>query len=527
MALRDIKNILIAAFFLSAIAYYFVTPITADVYVFLGSARLADIQYGGGIWGAMQSWELKPFANRIFIYGLYRGALLLGDFSNKEIFALNLKIVYFLFVLVIGLAGNRLFKQYLKQEPDLPSPPAWQSYLMISGMMLVTSYKCIMQSEFNALLFSVLALMLIITEKWYWLFLGGLVLSAVPFFKGVSAIFSIQVLLIGGGVYSLSRKNTASLTVLFVLLVLMIMALLKGFYHQELVDILDATAFQSTFKVPADAWIRSLFLAGAQGLFVGSLHHPFLLLSILGLVGLALGRSRPHGILPIALAWLTGYFAVGIQNRYIGYHYVMLYLPMLYSLLFMYVWWRKAKYAGLSAQYLVALMLVVLPFGLFLVNTSPLQTAVPRDAWLVEWSTSYLATKERENKLREFSRALKIRNDKNDSKALYLDDGTRLWLVDMKSASRYYYPLPVQRALANHDLMKRKCFEEVAEAINGYDGEYILWNEDWFVLPEWPLFEPFRKKLTDYYKMKISDNVYLYTKRVGLKSDAQLPGGNK
>jgi len=86
---------------------------------------------------------------------------------------------------------------------------------------------------------------------------------------------------------------------------------------------------------------------------------------------------------------------------------------------------------------------------------------------------------------------------------LYLDSGTGVWCWGAKSASRYFYPLPVQRYRYNKELPGTKCYNKLLNSMNKFNGKYMLISEGWFKVPKLKDFDAFRKKMKNYKKYSV------------------------
>ena len=86
---------------------------------------------------------------------------------------------------------------------------------------------------------------------------------------------------------------------------------------------------------------------------------------------------------------------------------------------------------------------------------------------------------------------------------LYLEPGMGPWIIGLKSPSRYFFPLPVQRSKYNPTLRETDSYKELLEQINNYDGKYILLDPLWFDLSD-KSFDDFHKNLINYSKFTIT-----------------------
>ena len=76
--------------------------------------------------------------------------------------------------------------------------------------------------------------------------------------------------------------------------------------------------------------------------------------------------------------------------------------------------------------------------------------------------------------------AYKIYSDGNGYYTLYLSDGgINLFMKEIPSVSRYFYPLPIQRGL--YESIKSDAYKEMKnEILQNSDIEYVLIQNEWF-----------------------------------------------
>jgi len=379
-------------------------------------------------------------------------------------------------------------------------------------LLLLTSYKCIMQAEFNAFLVSVTAMMLILNARSVCHFIGIILLGWLPFFKGISIVIAIQALLILFGMFNIKGNKLSKIAFGVTVVMTGIFLAIWCVYPREITDIFDALMFQSTFQIAPIKLLGNLFVKGIAEVVISSTHHMLLLVSLVSFITISIQKPLTRKSAMLLIAWLLGYIAVVIQGRYYVYHYVLLYLPMLFTLFDAYSLWHGVQNKSTNIIKAVWLGLGMVTTGIFLLNASPLQQIVPEGVFIIKKGVDYRNSKIQEDKLWRYYQSLPAGLDM-ESEVLYLDDGRRTWLMGMKSASRYYFPLPIQRLKYNRALKSKKCFDDMVEKLNGYKGKYIIWNEEWFDLPEEELFTRFRDRLASYDKKMVLDKIYLYVLR--------------
>lgn len=502
-------DILCITFFLISLLYYFVTPFTEDIFVFLGAAHIAEIQYGGGIWGAIHSWEIKPFINRILIFVVYKFTSLFVDFDAKQDFIIVLKLVYSIFIFASAYCLSAILR---KMEFHTLGTTFRNYFLLLCCILFLHPFTAILEAEYSALLFSFFALYFLLSPKRVYYAIGVLILSIIPFFKGISAIFVIQILCILFGLFQWNWRQILKTGFLLVAVCLFIISCLYFMYPQEFVDIKDATLFQSSFEISISGFTKLVFLTGLRYTIYQATQFPLLPITVFAVLFIILKDWTrcifDKEIISLFFAWVVGYFAIIIQHHFFVYHFVNLSIPMVFSIFLV---------IKLSKEYLLfkkaTIIFTGLFFLLFLLGTSPLQRLLPEESIVTRYpgEGDYLYMQKTYGDYDKIIKA-KPKNLDINSEVLYLDDGRGVWCWGAKSASRYFFPLPVQRYSWNKKLAKRKCYKDVLDVMNAFDGKYILFYESWFKVPELEDFNIFRKKLKEYDRILITDGYAIYEK---------------
>ena len=239
-------TILSIVLFSLGILWYFMSPLCEDIYVFLGAAHLAEIQYGGGISGAIQSWELKLIANRIFIYLLYKLSFLSVSFDDKNSFEFLFKFYYLLFILGATYSFSLAFTQKIKE--GFLGLNRIEIFFFISFFILFTSFRNHLQAEYTALLISFYSIPLLLSEKNWKIFAGILLLACTFYFKGITALFGLEIILILFYYFKISQKKSITILIAWGFACFVTGVLLFLLYPQEMYDLKDATLFQKSFS---------------------------------------------------------------------------------------------------------------------------------------------------------------------------------------------------------------------------------------------------------------------------------------
>ena len=254
---------LLTAFVLAGFA---VTPFTADLKVFLASAHQATYIDSNLIVGGYKVWELKGPFSRVFIYGIYKIAVLFAD--------------YF-------MCGKIKSAHFIAQ-----------------GCMAVHT-MCIMQAEMTVSLLLMLSFALyanaVKTNKnaVIKLFAAGILIGSAFFFKSVLILMSVSVVAaiiiynVQNG-YKLSFKRMMIVVAGSVFIIAVNCGVIMAINPQEFRDMLDAAHFQNTLltkglrvdtltyavckfisKIPEKAYLLPIVMAGAAAFICNLLKNLF------------------------------------------------------------------------------------------------------------------------------------------------------------------------------------------------------------------------------------------------------------
>lgn len=494
----------ITVLFIVTLWAYWATPVTGDILVFLGSSHLADIQYGGGIWGAIQSWELKPLGNRIFIYFIYKTTLLFIDFADKDTFIAVCKIIYLFFILGAGYLLADLYRCYTKEYNN---KKFIFFVLFFSSVLLLHSFRIILQAEYTSLLLSVYAIRLLLGANRYVYLSGVFLMSVVFFFKGVTIVFCGQALLILYVFYGWHFKQVLKTFMDICLVIVAIGALVYYIYPQEYADFFNAIQFQGKADIITPIqyikWIIwACIRAGGAGIHLVFLIPSLFIFVIYSCQNLSDKEKLFKRIIPLSLIWGSGFFMIGIQHQFFVYHYVVLGLPLLFSL---YLYPElKSKYKAIN-RLLYTLTLAYLI--LFFCITTPFQEKCGSYCLLKDWS--YTAMKSQFSDYKRIRYFVDGLNPDPSSSVLYLDAGGLTWCLGYKSISRYYFPLPIARLKCNGKLLTNASFNELVHTMNEFDGKYIMMDTNWFEYKNIAELTPFIKNLCNYEKLSVPGVSYI------------------
>lgn len=504
---RNSKSIFAAFALCAALIYYFWTPYTSDIYVFFGSAHLGEIQYGGGFWGAVNAWELKPIMNRLFIFLVYKISILFTSFENKEAFLLTTRIVYAFFI----FAGAYSLSKIIEKIKGTTSNFLFTFLVVATGFFLI-SFRLILQAEYTATILSLFALNLLTNKNRYKHYTGITILAAIIFLKGISIIFVAQVWLILIGFFNYNLKQSIRLGFEIAAFCIAFFALTYIFYYQDFIDLKDATCFQASFHVTLPQFLKILLFSGIVELLHNLGHYPAIIPGLTVFIAyLIINKENAAGrkkIIILVSAWIVGYFAIIIQHKFFVYHFANILLPTIFSLvLITELGNKKLKIVTLSLSFITG--------ALCFIYLSPLQpktqNIIGKNLFPKVWSYRMMLSDLNSNN--KIIQAKPTGLNQKDT-VLYLEPGMGIWCWGSKTASRYYYPLPVQRLNDNPSLKNETSYKETCAVINQFKGKYILLKDKWFQLDKKEDLTAFRiNLLTNYTRYTIDEQYCVYVRK--------------
>jgi len=489
--------LILIVFFTLGIILYFMTPFTGDIYVFLGSSRLADIQYDGGIMGAIKSWDLKPLGNRILVYIFYKISTLLVDFSQKQEFLFVLKLLFFHFILIIAYFITKILS-YLQILNTLSKINLYSFSLIF---LIFHSYAFWLQAEFFGFLFAIISVYFYFSDSKYSIYLSGFILAIIPLLKTITLIFVIQVFLF---IMLFDEKNKNKLLRLFlstITIFFTFIIIIFIIYPQEFNDMMLAPKLQSTFNIWSFSYLRTLLLFPFKYfLYAGS--YPFIALASVIVVFMAVYSEIGKNIkLRIIALWFLGFGYVIIQNKYFIYHFSSLSLPALATLILFYKnsqnylpKWKKYVVIFLASIFLVQFIIINTPINYILSSS---RFSFQYKEIMEEYQSILLIAKYKPK-------------DLDNQKVLYIEGGIGVFAWDSKTESKYFYPLPVQRLKYNTKLKNSLEYNNLINKILHYQGKYILLHKKWFISNYTDL--RIINKLSKYREIKRINDYYILSK---------------
>ena len=296
---------------------YILTPLTNDARIYLGVEYIADkfypYPYGWDI-----AWEIKPMANRLMAWVMYKIASSVVPFENAVLFGAVVKLI----ALCIITAVIWYFAKTVGGR--------WTFPLTFIAFTCIGNFV-ILQAEYWALIWSLLAIALLLHDNENYHALAGALFIVIALFKGITGLLCIPilcaVLLLKPGV----RLYLADLFFGFCGALGTFLLLCLTVWHYALPDMLMSAQVARVGEFPYWMYFMSLIAY----LFSAVFYIP--LVSVGCLAGLVYilrkGYTDIRTALLCLLMWVVPFAIIYIQGEFFVYHYVVLTLPTLITLI--------------------------------------------------------------------------------------------------------------------------------------------------------------------------------------------------
>ena len=518
------------------VLYSFITiPFTGDLQVFMAAANQVKYQDGSGIMAIFEAWELKGIGNRILMWLVYFIADLLAGYENKIAFAYAAKSVYACFAIAaIGATA------YLWPTKDLKHK-LYAFFAMFLGIF-ATFTSVQMQAEMSCVILSLFCTALILHGKKWSLITGGIIAATLLFYKSIFILFFL-VILLGTLIYDNEaygkKKNYLLAIGSFIISTTILFASVSLLYPQEFADMqLSADLQQTLFSEDSDVKLPYISDTFVNELTMSSIAIPFLVAGAASAILLlfAFFRRKDYGRIGLLLIlWLIPVDLIVVSNMYFQYHYYILMLPGLISIISILKYEDislisicAAAVLGIAAVYankileivnLSLIMLVLLHVLLLAVAAGfaaksklikNLFCVLTLAVCIFFWFHYSSCLSEKHDNLVEHQIQSVITSnntfpeDFGDAPVLFLDAGSAPFYADAPSYSRYFFNLPMQRWSEKKDWPIQAA---EYEKLLAYDGKYILYDP-WFQIEKYPALV---EKLNNEYTVLSNSGLYLHS----------------
>lgn len=499
------------------LAAFVLSPLNEDVRGMFAAAKQADF-HGSFPSNVVDAWDMKPIANRIIYYGLYRSATQFVSFKEKWLFEPASKSI----CIVIGFVVMVLITRFVGQGTQISSDSWSHSRVLAVISILAVSYYVILQPEWFASLLLLIAIGLTVSESPFSALAAGLVASILFPLKGVTVLLVPIVpaawALVGLDWRPRSKPFLVGLSFGIALTIMFFMV-----FPQSWRDLVDATAYQNS--VGNFAPIRRVLRTIGVGFGGAMTHVPMLYVglecTVLVVMAGVARRSLSDSLLLIA-AWGCAIAAVVIQGKWFDYHYAVAIVPALLSIG---VWcsgrysdWRaslstKREWILIGLAFLANLVFSVItwryapsqremiPWALgattvicgcllrchrffasrkIMPITALVLTVVGWSVFSAPWTgRARSAAAAGEEQMKVFLGLDQRYELSREPSLLYLECGQASYYLGVSSALRWFYPVPLQRVHSNPSLFSSDVHLRATNGLVGYTGRFVIVDETW------------------------------------------------
>ena len=302
---------------------YILVPLTNDARIYIGVEYIADTFYPFP-YGFDIAWEIKPIANRVLNWALYKLATLFVSFDNTIFFGMVVKLISLCIIAVVCY--------YFATKINIRYGFAltFLSFTAISNIV-------ILQAEFWAVLVSLLAVALLLSDSRYCHMLAGILFVVIGLFKGITCLMFIPILCAVYLLNPLSELYYKHLLAGFTAACIAFLLADKFLFTHMLSDMLMSAAIARVGQhSPIDYFMSMNFYIVAALVYI-----PVLIIACFIAVIYfmhCLTRSLKLSIL-FATMWCVSLSIVFAQGEFFVYQYFVLVLPALVT----FVLWERMK----------------------------------------------------------------------------------------------------------------------------------------------------------------------------------------
>lgn len=466
---------------------YLVLPITGDARATFAHAYLADA--GGAFWqGLVDGWVLRPVGTRLMTGWLYW--LWQSLFDQPLLFEIAVRAT------VLALLAGALWLLHRPLRDDLPPRAAETVGLAGFAAAGLSAPWLQLQSESFAVLFTyVMAAGLLFGRQraglagWGWAVAAAAAAIVAVSMKYVTSLYvvaGLAAVLAVTGWGAPVRRSVGRVVVAGVLLGVPVLWWMQA-GTPDVADTLEATRLQQSARYGL-AYPVSF---AANFLVRYPLYDP---VAFVAMVVVAIGAVTRFSRWERAWTVLAGVAAVAyvvIQAKNFTYHFlgVSLVAVLLLPAALRHGVLARERSRGTAAHLALAgaLALGVLHAGLLSAGNYVVYRAVPALSDVLRPVLYNVAPQDYVETASAYRAAgASVRAVTSPGEAvLYLSDGSATYFARRPSHSRYFIPLPVQRAVPGTALRESELYRDVLAELIAYDGPAVV-VESWFGLDQHP-----------------------------------------
>lgn len=159
---------------------FLIIPLTNDARIYLGVEHIAASYYAFPQ-GIDLAWEIKPIANRLTNFILYKVATFFVPFDNHFLFGIVVKILALLAIIIVAWYFSRIVKG------------KYTFFLVFFSFTAIANF-CTLQAEYWGALWALVAIAMIVSgSRWAWAGSGALIVW-IFLLKGITGLLAVPVL---------------------------------------------------------------------------------------------------------------------------------------------------------------------------------------------------------------------------------------------------------------------------------------------------------------------------------------------
>ena len=421
---------------------FILTTLTNDSRIFLGAAAIADnfysLPYG---WDA--AYEVKPIGNRIINWMLYKVANTFVPFVSNHYteFGWCVKATALIMLIVCCY--------YVSRKIVFP----------YSFPFLFLSFVCmanfgILMSEWFSVLFSLVAIALCMERELEHTFVAGILCIVIALLKSITGLMVIPIIC---AVYLLhGRFAWKDFIEGYLLAGIAFLILCATVWPYSIGDMLMSRLIAHVGRYDYQTMLVSMWTTQAAGIFPLVMwdYFPIVIIGCVGaayilLKGIAKSDYKKMGI--FCLMWLIPIIIVFVQSEFIVYHYLLLALPAIITMVMLA---KKPWVIPVTISLLlISFITITSIFGSFSVYEYGFWHQKETNADAILANVTDLTTQ---------------------PSLLYLDPGDAVYYFHSNSSCHYITPMPVERNKPGWDLTYLPQYKETYSCIVEYQGKYII-----------------------------------------------------
>lgn len=485
-------------------------PMLNDCVIFWAWAQQVHDSSLTGMDAIESVWEMKGLLSRFLYYQTFCLTNLffhdIYPYGQYLFFGIGITEICF----VIGCSLFLIPQVYLSKKGKMIG------FFVITFGIFTLTPMATLQPEVWGIPICLLSFVCLLNNKIIGKVIGGILLGLLFFIKTPMLLLAGSVffgyLLITNQTFKDTLLNIIVYALTSLVFIVISLGLLYWFYPQEIIDIVDASFYQDTLihfgmKQALDAWKYALYIFGEMPIYL-----PFLIMGGISFF-IYLSHNIMRNNLFMVLMWLFPYLYIIISNCYFQYHFVIFFIPVLFTIYLTREYWGDigskkdlllifffivlgylfSNHYGYYILRQIDIIIYIIPFVLMAFAMTEKWSKLSRVLAMCMIVFVYVSNnslishshKESRDMIRKtvcLNKQLDfIQNGclKTDS-VLHLNDGSGVLWIKNPSYLRYFYPLPIQRIEDNAIFTTHETYISTKSKLLAYQGDWIVLDSAWF-----------------------------------------------